>query len=69
MWDLTAAMYAVRPDAHYCSLSSEGTVRVDEKGNTLFTAAACGKHRYLILEEAAKTRTLEALILLASQPR
>jgi hypothetical protein len=68
-WDLTAALYAVRPDAKYFSLSPEGTVRVDEKGNTLFTASAGGKHRYLILDEAAKTRTLEALILLASQPR
>jgi inosine-uridine nucleoside N-ribohydrolase len=68
-WDLTAALYAVRPDANYFSLSPEGKVRVDEKGNTLFTASAGGKHRYLILDEAAKARTLEALILLASQPR
>jgi len=68
-WDLTAALYAVRPEADYFSLSPKGTVRVDEKGNTLFTASADGKHRYLILNEAAKARTLEALILLASQPR
>jgi inosine-uridine nucleoside N-ribohydrolase len=68
-WDLTAALYAVRPDAGYFSLSPEGTVRVDDKGNTLFTASAAGKHRYLILDEVAKARTLEALILLASQPR
>jgi inosine-uridine nucleoside N-ribohydrolase len=68
-WDLTAALYAVRPDANYFSLSPEGTVRVDDKGNTVFTASAGGKHRYLILDEAAKARTLEALILLASQPR
>jgi inosine-uridine nucleoside N-ribohydrolase len=68
-WDLTAALYAVRPDSRYFSLSPNGTVRVDDKGNTLFTASAAGKHRYLILDEAAKARTLEALILLASQPR
>jgi len=68
-WDLTAALYAVRPDAGYFKLSAEGTVRVDEKGNTLFTPLAGGKHRYLILDEAAKARTLEALTLLASQPR
>ncbi|HEV8041238.1 MAG TPA: nucleoside hydrolase [Bryobacteraceae bacterium] len=68
-WDLTAALYAVRPDAGYFSLSPEGTVRVDDKGNTLFTASAGGKHRYLMLDVAAKARTLEALILLASQPR
>jgi hypothetical protein len=51
------------------SLSPSGTVRVDDKGNTLFTALAEGKHRYLILNEATKARALEALILLASQPR
>jgi inosine-uridine nucleoside N-ribohydrolase len=68
-WDLTAALYAVRPDAGYFKLSAEGTVRVDEKGNTLFTPLAGGKHRYLILDDAAKARTLEALTLLASQPR
>lgn len=68
-WDLTAALYAVRPDGGYFSLSPKGTVRVDDKGNTIFTASADGKHRYLILDDAAKARTLEALILLASQPR
>lgn len=68
-WDLTAALYAVRPDAGYFSLSPAGTVRVDDKGNTLFTASAEGKHRYLILDQAGRARTLEALILLASQPR
>jgi hypothetical protein len=61
--------FAVRPDSGYFSLSPPGTVRVDEKGHTLFTASADGKHRYLILNEAQKARTLEALILLASQPR
>jgi len=59
----------VRPDAGYFSLSPPGTVRVDDKGNTVFTASAEGKHRYLILDQAGKARTLEALILLASQPR
>jgi inosine-uridine nucleoside N-ribohydrolase len=68
-WDLTAALYAVRPDAGYFSLSPNGTVRVDDKGNTLFTPSDEGKHRYLILDDASKARTLEALILLASQPR
>jgi hypothetical protein len=44
-------------------------MRADEKGHTIFTGSAGGKHRYLILDEARKARTLEALILLASQPR
>jgi purine nucleosidase len=68
-WDLTAALYAVRPEANYFPLSPNGKVRVNEKGNTLFTPSAEGKHRYMILDEAGKARTLEALILLASQPR
>ena len=68
-WDLTAVLYAVRPDHHYFSLSPSGRVTVDENGQTIFNPAADGKHRYLVLEDGQKARTLEALILLASQPR
>ncbi|MGA3024298.1 MAG: nucleoside hydrolase [Bryobacteraceae bacterium] len=69
VWDLTAVLYAVRPDRNYFSLSAPGTVDVDETGRTVFTAAAEGTRRYLILGEQQKARTLEALVLLASQPR
>jgi hypothetical protein len=68
-WDLTAALYAVRPGSRYFSLSSAGRVTVDEKGRTVFTAAPDGQRRFLVLEDAQKARTLETLILLASQPR
>ncbi len=68
-WDLTAALYAIRPDAKYFSLSPPGTVKVDDKGQTIFTADPNGKSRYLILEESQKARALETLVLLASQPR
>jgi purine nucleosidase len=68
-WDLTAALYAVRPGSRYFSLSPEGRVTVDEKGRTVFTAAPDGRHRFLVLEDGQKARTLETLILLASQPR
>jgi hypothetical protein len=68
-WDLTAVLYAVRPDHHYFSLSPSGRVTVDENGQTIFNPAADGKHRYLVLEDGQKARTLETLILLASQPR
>ena len=68
-WDLTAVLYAVRPDRRYFSLSEEGRVTVDDNGQTHFTAASDGRRRYLILDEAQKARVLEALILLASQPR
>jgi purine nucleosidase len=68
-WDLTAVLYAVRPDRKYFSLSPAGRVTVDENGQTIFNPAGDGKDRYLVLEQGQKDRTLEALILLASQPR
>jgi inosine-uridine nucleoside N-ribohydrolase len=68
-WDLTAALYAVRPDAGYFGLSPAGRVTVDAEGRTQFTEDAAGKHRYLILDEARKARVLEALVLLATEPR
>jgi inosine-uridine nucleoside N-ribohydrolase len=68
-WDLTSVLYGVRPDAKYFNLSAPGRVTVDEKGQTHFAEAAGGPHRYLILDPAQKPRTLEALILLATQPR
>jgi inosine-uridine nucleoside N-ribohydrolase len=68
-WDLTAALFAVRSDRGYFDLSPPGRVTVDDRGQTHFTADPAGRHRYLILREEQKARTLEALILLATQPR
>jgi inosine-uridine nucleoside N-ribohydrolase len=68
-WDLTAALYGLRPDAHYFDLSAPGRVTVDDKGQTHFTESAGGPHRYLILRDSEKARVLEALVLLATQPR
>ena len=68
-WDLTAALYAVRPEHKYFALSPAGRVTVDENGRTAFTETAGARHRFLKLEEGRKERTLETLILLASQPR
>jgi purine nucleosidase len=66
-WDLTAVLYGVRPDAGYFGLSAPGRVTVDEKGVTHFAEVAGGRHRYLLLGD--KGRALEALVLLATQPR
>jgi inosine-uridine nucleoside N-ribohydrolase len=66
-WDLTSALFAVRPDRGYFGLSPEGTITVDGEGRTHFTAGA-GRHRYLVVNEVQKAKTLEALIQLASQP-
>jgi inosine-uridine nucleoside N-ribohydrolase len=67
-WDLTAALYAVRPDANYFLLSSPGRITSDDAGRTQFQPDPAGTHRYLILDAAQRARTLEALVLLASQP-
>ncbi len=68
-WDLTSVLYGVRPEGKYFNLSAPGKVSVDEKGQTSFAETAGGRHRYLILDPAQKARTLEALILLSTQPR
>jgi purine nucleosidase len=67
-WDLTAALYAVRPDDNYFSLSPPGKITVLEGGRSHFDASPNGRHRYLILNADQKARTLEAMIMLASQP-
>jgi inosine-uridine nucleoside N-ribohydrolase len=67
LWDPTAALYAVRPDAGYFSLSPAGHIQVDEKGTTRF-AEGEGKQHYLVVNEVQKARILEAITLLASQP-
>lgn len=68
-WDPTSALYAVRPDRGYFSLSAPGRVTVEDDGRTVFTPDASGRHRYLTTNEIQRARTLEAMIALASQPR
>ena len=67
-WDVTAALYAVRPKEHYFSLSARGTITVDDSGRTAFHADPNGRHQYLTIEPAERARTLEAMILLSSEP-
>ena len=66
-WDITAALYAVRQDAGYFSLSDPGTINVDARGVTTFVPAANGKHRYMIANDVQRARALEAMILLSSE--
>jgi inosine-uridine nucleoside N-ribohydrolase len=68
-WDITAALYAVRPNDGYFSLSEPGTIEVDAKGVTTLIPSAGGKHRYLVMNDVQRARALEAMILLSSQPR
>ncbi|WP_321470384.1 nucleoside hydrolase [uncultured Paludibaculum sp.] len=67
-WDLTAVLYALRPDAGYFTLSQPGRVAVDDKGFTKFQADPKGRDRYLILNDIQRARVLDALIWLATQP-
>jgi inosine-uridine nucleoside N-ribohydrolase len=68
-WDLTAALYAVRPDRAYFTLSPPGAISADPRGVTHFTPGPAGLHRYLTVDAAQRTRILEAMILLSSQPQ
>lgn len=67
-WDLTAVLYAARPDHGYFHLSEPGQVTVDEKAVTHFTPAKDGKHRYFILPDDQCGAVLQACIKLASSP-
>ncbi len=47
-WDLTAILYAVRPDAGYWNLHPWGRIDVDGEGVTGFRREEGGKHSYLM---------------------
>ncbi len=67
-WDLTSALYAVRPDRGYFGLSSAGRITVNDDGRTEFTKDAAGLHRYLTVTPEQITRVREALVKLVTQP-
>jgi inosine-uridine nucleoside N-ribohydrolase len=67
-WDLTATLYAVRPDAGYFGLSGPGTITVDEGAVTHFQESSAGRHRYLTVTPEQRRKVLAAMIELASAP-
>ena len=67
LWDPSAALYAVRQEAGYFSLSPAGKIEVDGKGSTRFVAGD-GRQHYLVVNEAQKALVLEAIAELASEP-
>ena len=67
-FDLTSVLYAARPDRGYFALSKPGRITVLADGSSRFDEAQDGKHRYLILGEGQRARTLEAMVMLTSQP-
>lgn len=67
-WDLTAVLYAIRPDRGYFGLSESGQVLIDGDGLTTHAVSADGQHRYLTATPEQVARVREALVQLASQP-
>jgi inosine-uridine nucleoside N-ribohydrolase len=67
-WDLTAALYAVRPEAGYFGLSQPGTIVVGPKGETTLAPSAQGRHRFLTVTDTQRARILEAFLYLVTQP-
>ena len=67
-WDLTAVLYAVRPDRGYFSLSENGVITTDGEGKTTHTPNPAARQQYLKVNDLQRARVLEALIQLASQP-
>jgi purine nucleosidase len=67
-FDLTTVLYAARPDRNYFSLSKPGRISVLNDGSSRFEEDPVGTHQYLILREEQKARTLEAMVMLTTQP-
>jgi inosine-uridine nucleoside N-ribohydrolase len=67
-YDLTAVLYAARPEGGYFSLSEPGTITVMPDGSARFAPSPGGAHRHLILSEAEKAKALEAMVMLATEP-
>jgi hypothetical protein len=67
-WDLTSVLYPVLPDRDFFGLSAAGTVSVDDRGVTTYSATDNGLHRFLTLTNDQRIRVTEALVLLSSEP-
>ena len=67
-WDLTSALYAVRPDRGYFGLSRPGVLAVGKKGVVDFREDPTGRHRLLTLTPRQTARCREAMVMLCSQP-
>ena len=67
-WDLTAALYAIRPDDGYFAVSPAGRVTVDARGMTTFRPDAAGRHFVLSVNDTQRSRILEAFLWLCTQP-
>lgn len=64
--DMTAVLYAARPQEGYFKLSSPGMVTVNDDGRTRFAASPQGRHRHLIVDPSQKDRILKTYVELVS---
>lgn len=67
-WDLTAVLFAVRPDRGYFGLSRPGTILLDGRKITRFRDDPEGAHRYLTISGEQIPRVREAFVQLVSAP-
>ena len=67
-WDLTAVLYAIRPDRGYFGLSEPGRIALDDKNVTHFTPDESGKHRFLAVTPEQVARIREAFTWMVSAP-
>ena len=67
-WDLTSVLEAVFPERDYFELSGTGNVTIEDDGFVAFTPSGEGRDRFLILAPEKRSRVVEALTLLTSQP-
>ena len=65
-WDMTAVLYAIRPQENYFKLSEPGTMTVGDDGRAKFTPSPKGLHRHLIADPAQKEKIVKAYIEIAS---
>ena len=67
-WDLTSVLQAIFPDRQYFDLSDRGKVTIAQDGFMSFTPSPEGRDRYLVLPKNRRSRVIEALTQMTSQP-
>lgn len=67
-WDLSAVLYAVRPDEGYFDRSPPGRITVEPDGKTRFAPVGTIPHYYLTITDKQRPAVREAMIQLSSQP-
>lgn len=63
---MAAVLYAVRAKDNLFQLSEPGTISVLDDGRTKFTPSLRGRHRYLIVNAAEKSKVQQAYVEIAS---